>query len=304
MNKLTLILLLALTATMTQLATAMNYISTNDDCILVFHKTSYRDVEFNLGSVSNFLNRPVGTSFPVSYSTNVCYTNFGNSISGVSFSVIATTESTATIPSSDAPGRVWLTSADVSAPLTWGNSQLNTVRNKIKTVGDNGSSATSYNASPYVGVATDAASYSQIVSDGVSANISIFGNLLFTVDAVNGSAIKLYEFLPSAATPKPAAKYVGTFTYATDGTVTFSVPSAAATLIPATITAITAGGGGSKIYFTSTNNNNYRLLYTTSLPGGWQTNVAAGLVAGNNGVTNFTDATTDSARYYRILSVP
>ena len=308
MKKLTLILLLALTASPAQLASAMNYVSTNDDCILVFHKPSFRDVEIDLGSVSNFLNQPAGTSFPVSYNTNVCYTNFNNSISGVFFSVIAATDSTATIPSSDAPGRVWLSDANLTtSPLTFGNSSLNTERNFIKTVGDNGSLVTAYNASPYVGTATDPNSYSSIVSGG-SADTNLIANfngtLTFVVETNNGGSLKFYEFLPSSQVPKPAAKYVGTFTYAANGIVTFSVPSASVPLIPATITSVTNLGGSVKVYFTSTNNNNYRLLYTAGWPAVWQTNATAGLVAGNNGVTNFTDATAADARYYRILSVP
>ncbi len=307
MKKLTLILLLILTATMAQVASAMNYISTNDDLLLVFRQTNFKDVEFDLGSVSNFLNQPAGTSFPVSYNTNVCYTNFNSNISGVQFALVAATDSSAGAAgaSSDAPARVWLTDANLTTvPVSFSSSTFNGIRNKIYTVGTDASLLTGNNSAPWLDTASDPNAYSYIVSDN-TANIGSFGGVLpFTVETNNGGSLKFYEFVASTVNPKPAAKYVGTFTYAANGIVTFSVPSASVPLIPATITAVTNLGGSVKVYFTSTNNNNYRLLYTAAWPAVWQTNAAAGLVAGNNGVTNFTDVTSAGARYYRILSVP
>src|SRR5437588_3877180 len=92
------VLLIAMSA---PLAGAFNY--SNTDLLLVFRRDGSHDMEFNIGSVSNFLNRPVGTTFAVTnWSLDVVVSNFTH-LDNVKFLLIAATAST------DPLRRTWLT---------------------------------------------------------------------------------------------------------------------------------------------------------------------------------------------------
>src|SRR5947207_14353847 len=94
-----------LVAASTQIAGAFTY--SNTDLLLIFRSDSgFSDVEFNIGSISNYLGKASGTTITVTnWNFNQVVSNFHDSISGVKFLLIATTAST------DSPRRSWLTDA-------------------------------------------------------------------------------------------------------------------------------------------------------------------------------------------------
>src|SRR3981189_1208118 len=88
-------------------ASAVNYSST--DLLLVFRQDGQKNVEFDLGSVTNYLGHAPGTRIPVNYNTNAVRTNFNNSLAGVKFAVVATTSQYDNLP------RGWVTVRNLSA---------------------------------------------------------------------------------------------------------------------------------------------------------------------------------------------
>ena len=88
-------------------ASAFTY--ADGDLLLVFRKDGFNDVEFNIGSVSNYLGRANGTKLTVSnWDLNLVRANFNNSLASVKFLLVAATSST------DTSRRIWSTSAQLS----------------------------------------------------------------------------------------------------------------------------------------------------------------------------------------------
>src|SRR5712692_10010423 len=93
---------LLLFAGWTQALAAFTYNDT--DLLLVFRKASFNDVEFNLGSVSNFLGHATGTAIAVTnWDLGLVQSNFNNTLDNVDFLLVAATAVT------DPLRRVWLT---------------------------------------------------------------------------------------------------------------------------------------------------------------------------------------------------
>jgi hypothetical protein len=93
---------------------------------------------------------------------------------------------------------------------------------------------------------------------------------------------------------------VGTFCLSADKVLTFTAASAAP---PPPTLSISRNGATSTISFLGSNSVTYTLAYTnssglTAPVSSWPT--MAGAILGNNSVTNFTDTTTTSNRFYRV----
>ena len=109
------ILQLALLTAVTFLSTSAHaYIYNESDVLLVFRKTGFNDVEFDIGSISNYLGKANGTVITVTNNTGLTNgwnfgltrSNYNNSLSGVNFLLIAATSL------SDSVKRVWATDVD------------------------------------------------------------------------------------------------------------------------------------------------------------------------------------------------
>src|SRR5258708_574673 len=83
-------------ALMAQSASAFTY--TDFDLLLVLRQEGLSDVEFNLGSVTNFLGKADGTVVTVTnFDVNLAKSSFNNNLVGVKFVLMAATNSNATI---------------------------------------------------------------------------------------------------------------------------------------------------------------------------------------------------------------
>ncbi|MFM2295978.1 MAG: hypothetical protein RLZZ350_2391, partial [Verrucomicrobiota bacterium] len=217
MKRLKQIFLTALVAGATQLASALSYNA--NDVLLVFRQSGSSDVEFNVGSVNNFLDQPAGTPISVSFNSDYVYTNNGSSFTNVKFDAVAATTSAASQP------RVWLTDANLAAmPADFTVSKFSVVRGKIDAVGVQNGAITGSTNMPLVISPTAVGSYSYIVSPGNPTAVGTFGgDVPFTVDATSGNSLAFYQVVASAASPKPSAIKVGTFDFnSTSGAVTFT----------------------------------------------------------------------------------
>ena len=249
MKKLTRIFLTVFVAVAAQVGGAASFTSPN--LMLVFRDGVNSDVEFDLGTVSNYLNLAPGTVVPVSYDSGLVSSNFSG-LGGVKFAVVGVDALT------DPRSRVWLSDADlVSVPSDLTGSTWSTLASKVDGVRTSAKAQLNGAAGPLVIDPADQHSYSYIVSGGDSGSVSTMGgDAPFTVESTNPPAsVALYELVPSAASPQPAAIKVGTFALDGSGNLTFTAsavtpvitsPALANKTIPvngANTFSITADGG-------------------------------------------------------------
>jgi hypothetical protein len=292
--RLILFVLIATALTIPQTTKAMSYSYNNSDLLLLFRSDTYqKDVEVDIGTVTNLLNIGAGasTNFSYAYNTNQVRTNFGTSYSTVDFTVTGVSSSQSTL---------WMTDfSDTSAPGNFAAPDFNPIRNQIETIGLSATQATGSKAgSNYVAATSSSQSYSAI-EGGDYANFG--GQVDYTCEALSGNTQNIYQFNNSGA---GSAVLIGTVTMSsTTGVVSFTRASAVRVLVPANIVNVAYNGSSAQISFTTTNSDNYQLLYKTNLTQtGWSTN-AATPVAGNNATESLTDTTASgSQRYYRVQS--
>ena len=291
MNILKRILLGAAAAGSVLSAGAMSY--TNSDLLLVFRQTGFNDVEFDLGSVSNFLGRAAGTQIKVNYDANLVLANFNGSLAGTSFLLL-----TATAPGDPLP-RLWLTDgSQTPAPTDVTYSKFSQIQSKITAVGLQATALTASNAAPAVISLGTVGGYTYVASDANLTPVSSLGGLTpYPVDAVSPATLTFNEVHLSTTTPNPPAALIGSFTLDGSGELTFTAGPLVA-LTPPTIQRMTRARSTNAITFTTVSLLNYRLRFATSLAGPW--NVTGVSVAGDGAPKVLTDASTDALRYYRV----
>ncbi len=307
MKKPILSLLAMLTAATVQHASALNYSST--DLLLVFRQDGVKDVEFDIGSVSNYLGLAVGARISVPYIQNAVTTNFPSGLTGVRFGVVGSTSQL------DPLQRVWLTDATVlTSPADMTFSKFSQLSGKLDNVGINAEVYTASNSAPYIVSTAASSSYDYLVTYGTLSAVTtlngdsptaVGGLAPLPVDAVNPTTLALYEIQISAVNPKPAATLVGSFTLDVTGHLTFTAKALPA--LPSTsITGIQADPLNSMTASVSFNTGlgaNYQLFYAPNLAGPWSAVPGAGVAYGDGTVQSLTDYnTSDPIRYYRIVT--
>ena len=284
----------ALTAGVAPIASAFTYNDSN--LILVFRKDGFNDVEYNVGSISNYLNQVNGTKMTVTnWNLGTVKANYNNSLSGVDFILFATTSTTNTPPLA-----VWLSDANLGAvtpPTDLTLSKWTQLRGTLSAVGTDALAYSQGSATNlYSVIGSDASSYSSHASDS-----TVMGLAPFTVESTNPATVLFYEVKFSGTTPKPNSKLIGSFTLDATGVLTFTAGplSTQADLVAARVTKIERASGVSTVYFTTTNAQNYRLWYLNQLnPWSWASNTTT--VAGDGTVKSLTDNTAQGKRFYRV----
>ena len=262
------------------LAQALTY--HDEDVLLIFRKPGYDNVLFNIGNVSQFLDKPAGYSAVISnFDLNLVTSNFGPELDDVRVILAATTSTFSN------NRRAWLSSAEPNTAVSdrtasqW-QSQL---YSKINAIGDKPQSYTQTSSVPfYVVSPSHISSYDYIVSNAhVSDNeLPKFGGSAgFTVEQAIPASLVFWEIKPSAAIPKPASVALGTFTFGTNGVLSFNVSGAT----PPTIVGTSRVNGNQLISFTTTQGGTYRLRGSSSLEtaaGTWP--IVSDSVSGNGAV--------------------
>jgi hypothetical protein len=262
------------------------------DVLLVFRKDGFKDVEFNIGSVNNFLGRADGTRITVSnWDLNLVNTTFNNNLNGVKFVLAAVTDST------NVQRRVWLTSANLNpaTPVTdLANSKLGQLRAKISTIGTEATNATAGSPGLSFVIPSDVdSSYSIIVGEHLDIP-TMGGTAPFPVETDIPGTLLFYELKISNINPKPAALRVGSFCLEAGGVLTFTAGSLLP--LPQPAISILSSGGTNTISFLTTNCGNYRLRYTSDV-GSTPWAVGAS-VTGNGAVRTLTDLPSGRYRFY------
>jgi hypothetical protein len=279
----------------------------NSDLLLIFREDTKNNVEFDLGSVSNYLGHLDGyTNVVANWNFNVVTSNYSLTGGSVQFALIATTSTT------DANRTAWISDSQPLATVddlitsAW-ITGLETPINSIGLGGQNDPGApagTNYDVlaptSPY------AFDYVASSHGNSPASIPYLGGasgIAFEVTAATPNTVLFYAIQPSTSPAKPVATLVGSFTLFGNGTLVFQ---AGPLLDSPTITAIAAGSDTAAVTFTTRAAVKYRLIYST-ISSNSRTNWTSlpNPVAGDGTPgTLYDDSATDPVRFYSVQSYP
>ena len=299
----------------------------NGDVLLIFRESqlptypsSFNDVEFDIGNVTNFLGKANGytttvTGWTLSQVTSV----FGSDLTGVSVVLIAATSPTNATPtayfSAALPQTFWLngvepfhTAYNVS-PSVWQAfwTKINSIATRPGLYLPANQQTASYSFSP-----SSILSYDRIVASdnyvkaGNSGNVNAdwlpqFGGAApFTVEGVAPRSFGFLAVPASTTTPQPLDSYIGTFTITAGGVLTFTAGPP-----QPVITSITRSGNTSTVNFSTTVSGHYGLVYTNVLGSSlsnWPS--VGGPLIGDGNVNSLTHTVSDNAGFYGVIRSP
>jgi hypothetical protein len=277
----------------------------DQDVLLIFRANGYNDVEYDLGSVSQFLGHSNGYQAVVTgWSADVVSGQFALDGGLAQFGLLAVTSD------QDANPRAWLTD---DQPLV---SVTDVTQSKwevglygiIEAIGVGIATDPDAPAGTNYDVVSPSSSYSFdfITSNrGQSAALIPFlgggSGLKFGATAAVPGTVLFYEVDPSSAPTKPAGTLVGSFSLSAAGTLEFQ---AGPLLSAAPITSVSNSNGTSAVTFSSSRAVKYRLRYATQLGGSPQTwaILPTTVVGDGNPQTLQDNSASDSARYYVVES--
>ncbi|MEI6194682.1 MAG: hypothetical protein WCS42_10160 [Verrucomicrobiota bacterium] len=298
MKKIFLLTLALLALQATPQARAWGY--KDGDLLLVLRSSSHNNVEYDLGSVSNFLGRANGyTTNITGWNTSVATTEFGSDLTGVKVILLATTS-----PANPNP-TAWVSSTEPNVTAYNGSqSDWDGLYGAINGVGSrpiypfNVTPAAATPTNAYVINPSSGASYDYTVSAGSGNGIAkLGGNAPFVVEQTVPGALDFWAVKPSAIYPNPPAdKLIGTFTLAANGVLTFVAGPRASS-----ISSISRSGNVSTVRFTTTVGNTYSLGYTNKLGGALATwPVDANTVVGDGRIDTLNHTNSSGAEFYNI----
>jgi hypothetical protein len=263
------------------------------DLLLIFRNGS-QDVEFDVGSVTNFLGKTNGYTTTVTGWDPTLVTSTFGSFTGVKVVFIATGGPTNWLSSAE-PNT---TAYSISSPAA------NTLHGVINAVGTKTlypiaiptAEANAYSID--AGGQYAASSYDYVVSGGNKNGIAkLGGNAPFTVEQSVPGFLDFWSVAPTTVYPNsPPDHLVGTFTINAIGVLTFVAGPRAATIY-----SVNHASSLSTVQFTTTVGNIYSLAYTNAL-GSAVTNwpIDATTVVGDGRIDTINHAATDSAEFYKI----
>jgi hypothetical protein len=299
MKKFITLILAALGLLATLPAQAWTYL--DGDLLLIFRKSGHNNVEFDLGSVSNYLGKPNGyTTTVTGWDLGLVTGEFGANLTGVKVILLATTSPTNASPTA------WLSSAEPNTTAyNVGLSEWTAnLHGTINAIGSRPiypfnvppNEANAYSIDP--GGQYGAASYDYTVSGGNFNFISkLGGNAPFAVEQAASGSLDFWAIQPTAVYPNPPPDYlVGTFTITSNGVLKFIAGPRASNII-----GVARSGNVSAVQFTTTVGNTYSVAYTNKLGGAaaaWP--VDATTLVGNGKVNTINHTSSDSAEFYRV----
>ena len=263
------------------------------DLLLIFRNGS-QDVEFDLGSVTNFLGKTNGYTTTVTGWDPTLVTSTFGSFTGVKVVLIATGGSTNWLSSAEPNTTAYNISSQEASAL---HGVINGVGTKtlypiaIPTAETN---AYSIDA----GGQYAASSYDYVVSGGTKNGIAkLGGNAPFTVEQAVPGFLDFWSVAPTTVYPNsPPDHLVGTFTINASGVLTFVAGPRASTFY-----SVNHAGTTSTVQFTTTVGNTYSLAYTNTLGGAVATwPVDATTVVGDGRIDTINHTSSAGAEFYKI----
>ena len=291
MKKIIHLTLAALALLATPLARAWTY---NDGDVLLVFRNGSQDVEFDLGSVTNYLGKTNGyTTAVTGWSSSLVTSTFG-SLAGAKVVLLAS-----------AGGTNWLSSAEPNTTAyNISSSDADSLYSHISAVGTkplypiaiptNGVNSYSID----VGGQYAASAYDSVVTDGHFSSISRLGGYApFAVEQSVPGFLDFWQIQSTGIYPNsPPDKLLGTFYITSGGTLTFVAGPRASS-----VTGVSRSGNVSTVQFTTTVGNIYSVAYTNQLGGAAAWPVDATTLVGN-GKVNFLAHTNSgaAAEFYRV----
>jgi hypothetical protein len=260
----------------TAMVTSLQAASYNSDLVIGFTDLINNDKVYDLGSAASITN---GQQW------NLSTLLTGYNLNNVSWGVVGTatvgTNRTAWITTGGLPPNM------ISGLNAW--SKVNTAVTAIYTVFPVAGAGQSASANP-----ADDNSWNQQSIYGSLA--TQYHNVYQDPNSVGPTCASFYRVV----SPNLPPVFLGTFCLAANGVVTFTVATSAP---PPPTLSLSRAGSVSTISFLGSNTVTYTLAYTNSSGliapvSSWPT--MAGSIRGNNAVTNFTDTTATSDRFYRV----
>jgi hypothetical protein len=299
MKKIITLTLAALGLLATLPAQAWTY--SDGDLLLIFRESGHNNVEFDLGSVSNYLGKPNGyTTTVTGWDLSLVTSVFGTDLTGVKVVLLATTSPTNANPTA------WLSSAEpnTTAYNVGGPAWTANLHGTINAIGSRPiypfnvppNEANAYSIDP--GGHYRAASYDYTVSGGNFNFISkLGGNAPFTVEQAAPGFLDFWAIQPTTTYPNPPPDYlVGTFTITSNGILKFIAGPRASSII-----GVARSGNVSTVQFTTTVGNTYSVAYTNKLGGAVATwPVDVGTVTGDGKINSINHTSSGSAEFYRV----
>jgi hypothetical protein len=251
----TLTILAALTLLAAPVARAWTY---NDGDLLLVFRNGSQDVEFDLGSVTNFLGQTNGYTTTVTGWDPTLVTSTFGSFAGVNVVLLATGGATNWLSGAEPDTTAYNVSAQAANSL---HGVINAIGNKplypinIPTAGPNAYSID-------VGGQYETSSYDYVVSGGHFSGIPQLGGYApFTVEQAVPGYLDFWQVQSSSVYPNPPPdNLVGTFYITSAGALTFVAGPR-----PSAIAGITVAGNISSIKFSTIVGNTYSIAYTSVL---------------------------------------
>jgi hypothetical protein len=306
-------------------ASAWNY---NDgDVLLIFRESAIpstypspnNDVEFDLGSVNNFLGHTNGyTTTVTGWSLANVQAVYGSDLTGVSLILIAATSPTNANPaayfSAALPQTFWLNGvAPYNTAYNVSSSVWQAAWTKINSIGTRpglylpaSQQTASYSFAP-----SSVLSYDRIVASddymkaGAQNTINadwlpqFGGSAPFTVEGVAPGSFGFLAVPATNSVSRSLDNYIGTFTITAAGVLTFT----AGPPTPA-VTGITHSGGASTVSFTTGLSGNYSLAYTNQLGGSTNWPVVGGSLVGDGNTNSLNYTSADNAGFFKVVRTP
>jgi len=262
------------------------------DLLLVFRNGS-TDVEFDLGSVTNFLGKTNGyTTTVTGWDASLAASTFN--LTGAKVVLLATTVG----------GTNWLSSAEPNTTAyNISSSDWDTQRGVISAVGTkplNPPAIPTNGVNVYVidvGGQYAAVSYDYIVSGGHFSGVSkLGGNAPFTVEQSVPGFLDFWQIESTDVYPNsPPDKLIGTFYISSDYVLTFVAGPRAST-----VTGVSHSGNVSAVQFTTTVGTTYSVGYTNQLGGTAAWPVDATTLVGDGKVKTLNHTNSGDVEFYRI----
>ncbi|HWD19418.1 MAG TPA: hypothetical protein VHB20_09065 [Verrucomicrobiae bacterium] len=273
------------------------------DLLLVFRSAGQNDVEFNLGSVSNYLNLAPGTVQTVAGwdASLVTANRNGNSLEGGKFILLATAGKAD--PSNQGGEADFLTGPGSPFPKDISQSAFSAQNSVITTVGTNAQLFTAGSVGTSAVIASSQSdSYTRTASGSGNDPTKLGGTSAFNVETTIPGAARFYDIGSVNGANPPVGAWVGTFSLDSNNVLTYTAGKGVADAV--TLSIVDNGDGSVSISFPTTAGVNYQLLTSSVVAGPlslWNP-AAAGYALGTGGTITILDAPSSDETFYAIQS--
>jgi len=279
-------------ATLLSAPPARAWIYNDGDVLLVFRKSG-QDIEYDLGSVTNFLGKANGYTSTVTGWDPTQVTGAVGSFIGAKVVLLATGPTN------------YLTSPEPNTTAyNIGTQEADTLHGVVSAIGTGPLyplAIPSNSPNAYVidtGGDFKASSYDSVVSGGQFNGIAqLGGNAPFTVEQALPASLDFWRIQSSSVYPNPPPdNLIGVFNVATNGVITFVAGPR-----QSKITTVSHLGNVSAVQFTTTIGTSYAVAYTNTLGGAASTwPVDATTITGDGRADIINHTNSGSAEFYRV----